>query len=80
MRNESAPRYLAGAKIESTFPMSAIAAGLALNMICISSGDTLDIGLTVNPDSLDQPWPLVKYLKEELVSSKKLARKSTRSA
>jgi hypothetical protein len=47
---------------------------------CISSGDALDIGLTVNPDSLDQPWALVKHLKEELALLKKLARPSKRSA
>ncbi|PLW69367.1 wax ester/triacylglycerol synthase family O-acyltransferase [Pseudohalioglobus lutimaris] len=80
MRNDGAPRYLAGAKIESTFPMSVIAAGIALNVTCISSGDTLDIGLTVNLDSLDQPWALVKHLKEELLLLKKLARNSKRSA
>ena len=78
MRNDGAPRYLAGAKIDSTFPMSVIAAGIALNMTCISSGDTLDIGLTVNPDSLDQPWALVKHLKAELERLKKLARNTTR--
>jgi diacylglycerol O-acyltransferase len=78
MRGDGRPRYIGGAKIESTFPMSVIAAGIALNITCISDDEKLDIGLTVNPDSLDQPWSLVKDLEDELKLLKQLTRGSTR--
>ena len=80
MRGDDAPRFLAGARIENTYPMSVIAAGIALNITCISGAGKLDIGLTINPDSLDQPWSLVKNLQDELASLKKLTRKSSRKA
>ena len=80
MRGNDKPYYIAGARIESTFPMSVIAAGIALNITCISDGRKLDVGLTVNPDSLGHPWSLVKDLKDELVLLKKLTRSSARTA
>jgi WS/DGAT/MGAT family acyltransferase len=73
MRGADESRYIAGARIANTFPMSVIAAGIALNLTCISDGSKLDIGLTVNPDSLDQPWSLVEDLEDELETLKKCA-------
>ena len=80
MRGNDKPQYIAGARIENTFPMSVIAAGIALNITCISDGRKLDVGLTVNPDSLDQPWSLVKDLEDELAQLKKLTTSSARLA
>jgi hypothetical protein len=80
MRGNDTPYYIAGARIESTFPMSVIAAGIALNITCISDGSKLDVGLTVNPDSIDRPWSLVKDLNDELTLFKKLVRGSARKA
>jgi WS/DGAT/MGAT family acyltransferase len=79
MRGNDKPYYIAGARIESTFPMSVIAAGIALNITCISDGSKLDVGLAVNPDSLSQPWSLVNDLEDELALLKKLSRKPARS-
>lgn len=80
MRGGGKPRYIAGARIESTFPMSVIAAGIALNLTCISDGNKLDVGLTVNPDSLRQPWSLIEDLEDELATLKKLTRGSARKS
>ena len=80
MRGNDKPYYIAGARIESTYPMSVIAAGIALNITCISDSDKLDLGLTVNPDSLLQPWSLVKDMERELAQLKKMARKPARDA
>ena len=74
MRGDSKPRYMAGARIESMYPVSVIAAGIAINLTCISDGKKLDIGLTVNPDTIRDPWSLVKDLEDELAELKKLAR------
>jgi WS/DGAT/MGAT family acyltransferase len=78
MRGDSKPRYMAGARIDSMYPVSVIAAGIAVNLTCISDGNSLDIGLTVNPDTIRDPWSLMKDVEEELAALKKLSGKRYR--
>lgn len=60
------PVYLAGARVETLYPMSVITAGMALNITCVSYADKLDFGLTLDPDVIDDPWSLMDAMEREL--------------
>lgn len=50
------PLYLAGGRMEATYPISIIMPGMGLNITVISYMDRLDFGFTVDPDLLPDPW------------------------
>jgi len=50
------PLYLAGGRMEATYPISIIMPGMGLNITVISYVDRLDFGFTVDPDLLPDPW------------------------
>lgn len=60
------PLYLAGAKVESLMPMSVLSVGQGLNVTVVSYCDKIDIGLTVDPELVDDPWQLVEYFQAAL--------------
>ncbi|MFI5040295.1 MAG: wax ester/triacylglycerol synthase family O-acyltransferase [Acidimicrobiales bacterium] len=59
VRGAPMPLYLAGARLTATYPIGPIADGLGLNVTVISYLDSLDFGLTVCPDLVEDPWCLV---------------------
>ncbi|MEM7413340.1 MAG: wax ester/triacylglycerol synthase family O-acyltransferase [Myxococcota bacterium] len=52
------PLYLAGARIEATYPVSLIMPGMGLNITVLSYMDRIDFGFTVDPDLVPDPWYL----------------------
>lgn len=66
LRGSPIPLYMAGARVLSMYPMSIIAPGGALNVTCISYGDDIDFGFTIDPEVVTDPWRLVDGLRDEL--------------
>jgi len=52
------PLYLAGGRIEATYPVSIILPGIGLNVTVVSYLDRVDFGFTVDPDLVPDPWYL----------------------
>jgi diacylglycerol O-acyltransferase len=67
--------YLAGARVDTLYPMSVITAGMALNITCVSYADRLDFGLTLDPDVIDDPWSLMSGIETELAAYIAFARR-----
>lgn len=59
------PLYFAGARLLANYPIGPIADGLGLNMTVISYLDSLDVGLAVCPDLVEDPWEIVGALRAE---------------
>jgi WS/DGAT/MGAT family acyltransferase len=62
VRGAPIPLYLAGARMKATYPLGPIADGLGLNLTVISYVDSVDVGITVCPDLVPDPWQLVDAL------------------
>ncbi len=52
------PVYLAGGRIDATYPVSIIMPGMGLNITVLSYVDRVDFGFTVDPDLVPDPWYL----------------------
>lgn len=65
LRGPSFPLYFAGARLVSNYPIGPIAAALGLNVTVISYRNSLDFGLALCPDVVDEPWRLVDALRAE---------------
>jgi diacylglycerol O-acyltransferase / wax synthase len=59
----AAPMYLAGARLEANYPVSAITDGMGLNITLLSYRDQLDFGIVVDREMVDDAWDLIKRLK-----------------
>jgi WS/DGAT/MGAT family acyltransferase len=53
------PQYLAGARLEAHFPLSAIFHGLGLNVTVVSYCDQVDWGVAGDPEQIDDAWGLI---------------------
>ena len=65
------PLYMAGARQEALYPISAIVDGAALNITVMSYDGGLDFGVVIDRDLADDAWPLTAALRdaqEELVA------------
>ena len=62
----SAPVYLAGARQRAQFPISGIKDGIGLNITVFSYEDSLEIGIVVDRDQVDDPWPIFSALRAGL--------------
>jgi WS/DGAT/MGAT family acyltransferase len=65
------PLYLAGAKLEAQYPISAIIDGSGLNITLLSYRDQLDFGIVSDPAMLDDAFDIVARLElalEELLA------------
>lgn len=49
VRGSPLPMFIAGARIDSMFPMSILTAGMGINFTCISYRDNFDFGIIVDP-------------------------------
>ena len=70
------PMFVAGARMETMYPMSILTNGMCLNVTCVSYAENVDFGIVVAPDLFPQPWDLVDGLGEVLAEYLLLARKS----
>jgi hypothetical protein len=54
------PLYMAGGRVEATYPISIIMPGMGLNVTAVSYLDQIDFGFTVDPDLVPDPWYLAE--------------------
>jgi WS/DGAT/MGAT family acyltransferase len=84
VRGSPIPLYIAGVRMETMYPMSIIAQGMAINFTCISYGDNVDFGVAIDPEIFPQPWDLADGLQvaaeEYLALAKKKVEKKARKA
>ena len=66
------PLYLAGAKLEAQYPISAIIDGSGLNITLLSYRDRLDFGVVSDPAMLDDAFDIVRRLDDALEELKAL--------
>ena len=52
------PLYMAGGRVEASYPVSIIMPGMGLNITVVSYMDRMDFGFTVDPDLVPDPWYL----------------------
>lgn len=52
------PLYMAGGRVEASYPVSLIMPGLGLNITVVSYMDRMDFGFTVDPELVPDPWYL----------------------
>lgn len=52
----SIPLFLAGAKLEAQYPVSAIIDGVGMNITLLSYRDRLDFGIVADRGVLDDAW------------------------
>ena len=62
----SAPVYLAGARQRAQFPISGVKDGIGLNITVFSYEDSLEIGIVVDREQVDDPWPILDALRDGL--------------
>ena len=57
------PQYLAGARMEALYPVSAIMDGVGLNLTVMSYDGDLNFGIVADRELVTDPWPLADALK-----------------
>ncbi len=60
------PVYMAGAKLQGIFPLSAIADGVGFNITVFSYLDEINIGLIADREMVDDLWPFIDLMRDEL--------------
>lgn len=60
VRATPVPLYVAGARIETMYPLSILASGQALNITAVSYMGKVDVGFVVDPDRVDDVWGLAE--------------------
>ena len=50
--------YLAGARQRAQFPISGVKDGIGLNITVFSYEDSLEFGIVVDREQVDDPWPI----------------------
>lgn len=56
--------YIAGAKVEFTFPISVLATTQGLNFTMVSFMDRFDVGITVDPEMVPDAWLMAECVDE----------------
>ena len=69
----SAPVYLAGARQRAQFPISGVKDGIGLNITVFSYEDSLEFGIVVDREQVDDPWPILGALRAGLRELRDLA-------
>ena len=59
----SAPKYLGGARQRAQIPVSGVLDGIGINITLMSYQDSLDFGIVVDREQLDDPWPVLDALR-----------------
>jgi diacylglycerol O-acyltransferase len=61
-----APLFIAGAKLEANYPVSAIVDGVGLNITIMSYRDNVDVGIVADKDQIPDAWPLMEAMRHAL--------------
>ena len=56
VRGAPCPLYVAGARVTGVYPTSVVMVNMGINFTAISNEDQVDIGITVDPDLVAEPW------------------------
>lgn len=62
----SAPLYLGGARQRAQFPVSGVLDGIGINITVMSYQDSLEFGIVVDRELVDDPWPILDALRAGL--------------
>jgi diacylglycerol O-acyltransferase len=79
VRGSDQPMYIAGARLETMYPMSIITSGMGINFTCVSYVDQVDIGVTVEPQLVPDPWGIIDSMTTSLEEYLVLAKNKSRS-
>jgi diacylglycerol O-acyltransferase / wax synthase len=60
------PLYIAGARLEAHYPVSAVVDGVGLNMTVMSYLDHVDFGIVADRDQIPDVWPLLRAAQHEV--------------
>jgi hypothetical protein len=60
------PLYVAGARVTGTYPTSVLVANMGMNFTAVSLEDHVDIGITVDPKLVPDPWLVADAIPEAL--------------
>jgi diacylglycerol O-acyltransferase / wax synthase len=60
------PLFIAGARLEAHYPVSAVVDGVGLNMTVMSYLDHVDFGIVADRDQLPDVWPLLHAAQREV--------------
>jgi diacylglycerol O-acyltransferase len=80
VRGTPIPLYTAGARIEALYPMSLLAPSQGLNITVVSYMGRVDVGFTVDPELVPDPWSLAAGIPAALAELRSLAAARTREA
>jgi WS/DGAT/MGAT family acyltransferase len=78
VRSSNKPMYIAGARLETMYPMSIITPGMAVNFTCVSYSEQVDIGVTIEPQLVPEPWAIIDGLHRAIKEYKGLIPKPAR--
>ncbi|MDX1734119.1 MAG: wax ester/triacylglycerol synthase family O-acyltransferase [Halioglobus sp.] len=76
IRGSDVPLYIAGARMETMYPMSIITEGMGINFTCVSFAGHVDFGVIIDPRLVPDPWEIVDGLDAALQAYLALAKKS----
>ncbi|MEZ5570713.1 MAG: wax ester/triacylglycerol synthase family O-acyltransferase [Halioglobus sp.] len=79
VRGSDRPMYVAGARLDTMFPMSIITPGIGINFTCVSYVDQVDVGVAIEPKLVPDPWLIVDGLQRALDEYLELASKPARA-
>jgi diacylglycerol O-acyltransferase len=83
VRGSPVPMYIAGARMETMYPMSILTACMGINITCISYADGVDFGIIVDPAQVPDHHSLADRLQDalsEYSALSKTARKKRKPA
>ena len=66
VRGSDKPMYIAGARLETMYPMSIITPGMGVNFTCVSYSDQVDIGVAIEPQLVPDSWDIIDGLHRAL--------------
>lgn len=66
VRGSAVPLYIAGARMETIYPMSILTAGMGINFTCVSYSGTMYFGIIVEPDLVPHHHVLAEALETAL--------------
>ncbi|SON59221.1 Putative diacylglycerol O-acyltransferase [Mycobacterium simulans] len=69
--------YLGGARQRAQFPVSGVLDGIGINITVMSYQDSLEFGIVVDRELLDDPWPILDAVHAGLDELRELASSST---
>lgn len=70
--------YIAGARMETMYPMSIITPGIGINFTCVSYAGKVDFGVTIEPELVPDAWFIIDELHVALQEYLALAGKRSR--